>query len=99
MVNLFNRYDLLENIVMAGIDSIIYNLISFNIDQLVIPETGNYFSKDGFQLYNGIILYIFFTFHLTNRSEVVHFFRFAFILVNLVGIIFILDDEYLLGMK
>jgi hypothetical protein len=44
-------------------------------------------------------LYIFFTFHLTNRNEVVHFFRFAFIFVNLIGIIFILDDEYLLGVK
>jgi hypothetical protein len=44
-------------------------------------------------------LYFFFTFQLTNRNEIVHFFRFAIIFVNFLGIIFILDDEYLQGMK
>ena len=41
MVNLFNRYDLLETLVLAGIDSIVYYLISFNIDQIVIPANGS----------------------------------------------------------
>ena len=44
-------------------------------------------------------MYFFFTFQLINTSEFVHFFRFAVIFVNFLGIIFILDDEYLLGMK
>jgi hypothetical protein len=44
-------------------------------------------------------LYFFFTFQLTNRNEVGHFISFAVTFVNLIGIIFILDDEYLQGMK
>ena len=44
-------------------------------------------------------MYFFYTFQLINTSENVDFFRFAVIFVNFLGIIFILNDEYLLGIK
>jgi hypothetical protein len=39
------------------------------------------------------------TFRLTNHGESVHYFLVIFFVLNILGIIFILDDEYLIGLK
>lgn len=40
-----------------------------------------------------------FTFQLTNQNEVIQFYQFGQTFINILGILFILDDEYLMGIK
>lgn len=44
-------------------------------------------------------MYIFLHFQLTNQNETYQFNHIVFAFLNILGIIFILDDEYLIGLK
>lgn len=66
LMNMFTRYNLIEMFLNAILDAIVFYLFSSQRDYFFIPSTGRQFTSEGFQLYQGIILYILFTFQLTN---------------------------------
>ena len=45
------------------------------------------------------MIYIFLTMSLTNSKEIVHFSHIIYFLLNILGTILLLDDEYLIGLK
>lgn len=98
-INVFDRYDVLYNLAAAVIDAAFFYLIAWQSDIPVCLNGGRTFDNDGYQLYFAVLLFMILTFELTNYNQIVKGYLVVLVVLNLIGIILVLDDKHLIGIR